>query len=136
MAYTVDEMFIGMEHYRWYNVTSSVGRGAANHYDDVCLVQLLLSYLRPYVPNLQKAALKPMRVDGICGPVTQSYIDAYANSLAVAGGKIDPGFKHGAYMLIWAMNRWLYEKAPAAHEGIPEDVRTPAVLRQSLRHVV
>jgi len=80
MAFTVAEMFVGMKPYSWYNVTYPVGRNGANYFDDVCLVQLLLSYLRPYVPELQRPALEPLRVDGICGPITESYINAFALS--------------------------------------------------------
>ena len=46
MAYTIQETYLGLEPYNWYNVSSPIGQDAINHYDDICLVQNLLSYLR------------------------------------------------------------------------------------------
>jgi hypothetical protein len=136
MAFTVAEMFVGLTPYSWYNVTYAVGPNGANYFDDVCLVQILLSYLRPYVPELQRPTLKPLRVDGICGPITESYIDAFALSHGSTNAKVERGHKHRAETIIYSLNYVLHERAPAAHEGIPNDLRTPPLLRESLKHVI
>ncbi len=147
MAYTVHELYAGMENYNWYNLSRPVGPNAPNFYDDVCLVQLLLAYLRPYVAVLRDPSLRQIIPDGVCGPITQAYIDAYQSHLIVRrsaiyhpDGIVDPGRPwqkeyalSGPGTMIVHLNFELWERARAAHEGIPTDLRTPPFLRASLR---
>lgn len=70
----------------YYNVTQSVGRGGVNRRDDTRLVQYLLkkafetSLYRPGKPS------QAMVVDGVCGPITTSYIIAYQKQ----GNRVTP----------------------------------------------
>ena|SRR2546421_8413745 len=83
MAYTIHETYVGAQPYNWYNLSRPVGQNATNLYDDVCLVQILLAYLRPYVAVLRDPQLRQIIPDGICGPITQAYIDAYQSHITV-----------------------------------------------------
>lgn len=149
MAVTVREMLSpGLNPWHWYNVSFPVGQNAPNRVDDVYLAQLLLAYLRPYVGVLQDTSLKLLRVDGSCGPITQSYIDAYQTHLQVrfvtyrADGVVDPGRRYQGDLssrkglMIWLLNYELHEKAPAAQKGIPTDTRTPLILQMALKNVI
>jgi hypothetical protein len=145
VAYTIHEGYPGIGSWDWYNVTGLVGSAPGNAADDVCLVQILLSYLRPYVRVLQDPSLSPLRVDGICGPITQSYIDAYQSHMAVANrlfkpdGIVEPGHRsqvnfstalRGATIV--SLNGELFTRAPAAHRDIRTSLATPPILRFSL----
>ena len=149
MAYTVHEGFPGIGFWNWYNVSQTVGAGGRNVWDDVYLVQILLSYLRPYVRVLQDPSLKPLRIDGSCGPITQAYIESYQSHVKVhhpffkPDGLVEPG-KHYQYMspsvsrgaTIVQLNYELFDKAAAAHADIPTSPMTPAALRAALAYVV
>jgi hypothetical protein len=150
MAYTIHETYMGLEPYNWYNVSRPVGQTATNLYDDVCVVQILLAYLRPYVAVLRDPSLRQIIPDGICGPITQAYIDAYQSHITVLRGAlyhsdriVEPGRpwqketgSSGPGTMIVQLNFELWERARAAHEGIPTDLRTPPFLRASLRRVL
>src|SRR6267378_3483816 len=86
MAYTIHETYVGAQPYNWYNVSRPVGQNATDLYDDVCLVQILLAYLRPYVAVLRDPQRRQIIPDGICGPITQAYIDAYHSHITVQRG--------------------------------------------------
>jgi peptidoglycan hydrolase-like protein with peptidoglycan-binding domain len=149
MAYTIHETYVGAQPYNWYNVSRPVGQNATNLYDDVCLVQILLAYLRPYVAVLRDPQLRQIIPDGICGPITQAYIEAYQSHITVRrsaiyhpDGVVEPGrpwqketASGGPGTMIVQLNFELWERARAAHEGIPTDLRTPPFLRASLRRM-
>src|SRR5438552_5092861 len=129
MAHTIHELYVGMENYNWYNVSRPVGPNATNLYDDVCLVQILLAYLRPYVAVLRDPSLRQIIPDGICGPITQAYIDAYQSHITVRWGPlyhpdgiVEPGSPWqketgagGPGTMIVQLNFELWERARAAH---------------------
>jgi hypothetical protein len=148
MAYTIHEGFPGIGSWDWYNVSQTVGAGGRNLSDDVCLVQILLKYLRPYVHVLQDSSLRPLAVDGICGPITESYIDAYQShvrtkiSFYKADGIVEPGRRaqvnfpqqvRGATIV--SLNHELYDHAPEAHRDIRTSPATPVILRSALAYV-
>jgi hypothetical protein len=148
MAYTVHEGFPGIGFWDWYNVSQTVGAGGINLIDDVCLVQILLAYLRPYVHVLQDFSLRPLAVDGICGPITASYIEAFQSHVRVTrpffhpDGIVEPGHRsqvnspqqaRGATIV--ELNFELHDRAPEAHRDIRTSAFTPGVLRMALSRV-
>jgi hypothetical protein len=74
-----------------YNVTMAVGRNCPNRRDDVKLVQFFLKRIfgNP-VNDLRKppSHLKPMEVDGFCGPTTMGWITFYQFHVANDGAPI------------------------------------------------
>ena len=103
----------------------------------------------PYVAVLRDPQLRQILADGICGPITQAYIDAYQSHITVRrhsiyhpDGIVEPGrpwqketASGGRGTTIILLNFELWQLARAAHDGIPTDLRTPAFLRASLKRI-
>lgn len=62
---------------RFYTVTHSAGLGGANYTDDVMLVQFYLKRIYSDPMFYSPPEIGPMKVDGICGPVTRTWIRAF-----------------------------------------------------------
>jgi hypothetical protein len=70
------------------NITGSVGRGGRNGATDTRTVQTLLN------PHLGMLGVRPLDVDGLCGPLTIDAITRYQTRVMKASwadGRIDPG---------------------------------------------
>jgi hypothetical protein len=145
LAFTYRDTYVAMEPLLWYNVSLPVGRAAANRGDDVALVQVLLSLLRPYLRVLGQPLLKPLSADGLYGPITESYIDAYQSAIHFEDrsfrpdGLVEPAPKGitfsrhvGRGRTIQRLNWDLWSKAKAAHQLIPTSPYTPSYLRTAL----
>lgn len=80
MAYEVSWSFSGGGG-RCYNVTHSVGIGAANYTDDVMLVQFFLKRIYSHPFGLAGAPDPDLAVDGNCGPMTRRWIRAFQTQM-------------------------------------------------------
>jgi hypothetical protein len=69
----------------FYNVVHAVGKGSPNQRDDVKLVQLLLAMVYAKTGTPPKGT---MTVDGICGPITKSWILKFQQDIQSTGRSI------------------------------------------------
>jgi hypothetical protein len=71
------------------SITGSVGKGGRNSQADTRIVQTLLN------PHVRKLGVKPLEVDGVCGPLTADAITRYQLRVMKQGradGRVDPGY--------------------------------------------
>ena len=74
-----------------YNVTMAVGKNCPNRRDDVKLVQFFLKRIYGNPANEARrppAQLKPLEIDGFCGPTTMGWITFYQFDVARDGRAI------------------------------------------------
>lgn len=134
-----------------FDVSGGVGKGRANNSLDVKLVQFMLFSARsPRWPSFQLAH-DGLSADGVCGRITQSWIDAFQvyGMLAyntVNDGAIDAfpegtagnfsfgtdgdGISHQYTMS--ALNTELANNDPLLYKTMGDNSRVPADLRQAI----
>jgi hypothetical protein len=73
-----------------YNLTMAVGNNGPNKRDDVMLVQFFIKRIfeNPTRSRRPPDSLKPLVIDGICGPITTSWIDFYQDDVAKDGADL------------------------------------------------
>ncbi len=129
-----------------YDVDAAVGRGGANHRDDILLIQFFLRVAMETAdsPGYVPPGEDPIAIDGVYGRQTQAYIDFFQTEgktrnparLPITDGRIDslhtafrspqPGVVHDIY----ALNR-LYQKRHRFHDNLAADPVFPPDLARS-----
>lgn len=109
-----------------YNVERAVGRNGANAQGDTKLVQYLLS-------NIYANEASGLTIDGLCGPVTISWIERFQKDCKAKGesvlcdGRVDRAFgavstiSKTTYTIL-LMNQELQKRNPAAFAALPNSV--------------
>lgn len=105
-----------------YNVERAVGRNGANTQGDTKLVQYMLRHI-------YSAGATGLKIDGLCGPITISWIDRFQKECKAKGlnilcdGRIDRAFGEVSSIskttyAILLMNQELQKRNPSAWAGI------------------
>ena len=127
----------------FYNVNHSVGRACRNAVDDVLLVQYLLYRIYQH-PGRLPVPRGQMKLDGICGPITQDWILTFQKGARKLGynifpdGRVEPGEdvkgSHGhQYTIVW-MNANLRKHEPVLYPNLADAPDIPARLATALRN--
>jgi hypothetical protein len=130
-----------------YDIDAAVGRSATNRRDDVLLIQFFLriAMLDADSAGYRPPNAQPIKIDGVCGPGTQAYIDFFQQEakrrnpsrMPITDGKIDP--LHTPFHRsplenqvhdVYALNR-LYQKRRPHHLNLAKDVLFPPALTAS-----
>ncbi len=109
-----------------YNVERAVGKNGANTQSDTKLVQYVLR-------NIYSTEAASLKIDGLCGPVTISWIERFQKECKAKGlnvlcdGRIDRAFGEVSTLskttyTILVMNQELQKRNPAAWAGISSAV--------------
>ncbi len=128
-----------------YNVTHTVGNSKdRNERYDVMLVQYLLKEVYEngfkFSPPLLQPDSKPMKVDGICGPITRKWIRHFQEQGVVRGkplrvdGRVHSakgviGSVFGEVYTIVRLNSAFKHARPDGYNAITFDEKAPMVLR-------
>lgn len=110
-------------------ISSSVGRGGTNLRADVLLIQQLINNHLP-IP------LRPLEVDGICGPLTIGAIEEIQRRslhLNQPDGRIDPG--GATFRFLTGGGVQVALKPPVAPGSFPADVIAAAKASQTTWHI-
>jgi hypothetical protein len=126
----------------FYNVDASVGKGGANQYDDVLLVQYMLSGIGRVPPHPLPPPTTPLSVDGTPSPLLNEWILWFQKSCkakaqnVMVDGRIDPSRSangsfyppsHGHTMGL--LNITYRRRFRASHDAMERDQQCPMPLR-------
>ena len=135
------------KHPPFYNVEQAVGPAAPNQRTDVMLVQFFLRELYNHPDLRPEKPAGDMVVDGVCGPVTVSWIGQYQKQLkkkglsVVTDGRVDPaqgelifskGSISGKRYTIWHMNVSYRKRFLRSHDHLESAPGVPAELAMAL----
>jgi len=111
----------------------SVGKGGTNSREDVSIVQLLLNGW------LGVNNMTLLKVDGICGPLTQRAINSFQSAnCRIQDGRVDP---HGPTLRalgdvsIQQLFNGLQNRPPVPHMGKPPAIAVTAAFWQQIASV-
>ena len=127
-----------------YNIERAVGPVCPNRREDVMLVQYMLrAFFSATMPGrggwIPHARLK---VDGVCGPITEEYISAFQHRAAsIVAASLDNrmhpatevfGPRHGFHFAIILLNTLLHRTQPILFQNLPWAADMPADVKALL----
>lgn len=129
----------------FYNVDLSVGQGGSNQYDDVLLVQYMLSQIGKVPPHPLPPPATPLPLNGIASALLTEWILWFQKSTKSVGesiltdGRIDPSrAKNGCFYppahgrTMFFVNASFRRRLRTQHDALERDNACPAPLRLKL----
>ncbi|MBI5721470.1 MAG: hypothetical protein HZC37_27685 [Burkholderiales bacterium] len=126
----------------FYNVEQAVGQGGANVYDDVLLVQYMLSQVGKVPPHPLPPPATPLQPNGVPTPALKEWILWFQKSTKQVGesiivdGRIDPSkaqdggfYPPASGRTMFFLNASFRRRFRAAHDVMEADPLCPMALR-------
>ena len=126
----------------FYNVDAPVGKGAANQYDDVLLIQFMLSGIGRVPPHPLPPPTTPLAVNGTPSETLNEWVLWFQKCCKVTGqnvlvdGRIDPSrsqtgsfYPPGHGHTMGLINITFRRRFRAAHDALERDPNCPIAIR-------
>jgi hypothetical protein len=130
------------KHLPFYNVDRSVGKGGLNQYEDVLLVQFMLSQIGKVPPHPLPPPSTPLVMNGSPSDALTEWILWFQKSLKTVGenvmvdGRVDPSRAHdGSFYppshgrTMYYLNMTFRRRFRAAHDALERDNNCPIPVR-------